>query len=214
MMDTTNIAGPDRLVALDYVFSSTSLIDVCERNARAAKEKGRFDHERIFRTLQPLFRTPEKREDGQPAQADDSFSSDLLAIGLIMQLRVIFAPQAIHRLTGTQIFGPGQEQGHPDARHALRHRPPNSPRFQQVSSCSHPRTSRCPSARDTTRYLPSPSNQDDWVQRLFQPSTLYQQHAEPNVAWLVCRWHNSVTTWRTRSCPFGCFVEQFERKLG
>lgn len=86
MMDTTNIAGPDRLVAVDYVFSSTSLIDVCERNARAAKEKGRFDHERIFRTLQSLFRTPEKREEGQPAQADDSFSSDLLAIGLIMQL--------------------------------------------------------------------------------------------------------------------------------
>ena len=60
--NTTNIAGADRKVAVDYVFQSDSLADVCEKNALVAREHGRYDHERVFRTLGTLF--PSSREDG------------------------------------------------------------------------------------------------------------------------------------------------------
>lgn len=43
------------MVAVDYIFLSHSLEDVCQKNAALAREHGRYDHERVFRTLAVLF---------------------------------------------------------------------------------------------------------------------------------------------------------------
>ncbi|TFK38773.1 hypothetical protein BDQ12DRAFT_630610 [Crucibulum laeve] len=89
MMNTTNIAGGDRKVAVDYIFQSTSLADVCEKNAAFAREHGRYDHERAFKSLQSLFRIPDyplNVAGGEPA----SFASDSLAVEVITQLYIYF----------------------------------------------------------------------------------------------------------------------------
>ncbi|KAJ2933260.1 hypothetical protein H1R20_g3837, partial [Candolleomyces eurysporus] len=86
MMDTTNVSGPDRTVAVDYVFQAASLIEVCEKNAGVARESGRFDHERVFRTVQALFQVPEKREDGVVESVGNVFASEILAAGVVLQL--------------------------------------------------------------------------------------------------------------------------------
>jgi hypothetical protein len=52
---TTDLAGADKKVALEYVFESSNLSTVCEKNAAIAREHGRYDHERIFHTLRSLF---------------------------------------------------------------------------------------------------------------------------------------------------------------
>ncbi|KAG6844879.1 hypothetical protein H0H87_002824 [Tephrocybe sp. NHM501043] len=62
---TTNLAGGDRKVARDYVFSEADnagqlpesgngggLKEVCAKNARFARLHGRYDHERAFKILQ------------------------------------------------------------------------------------------------------------------------------------------------------------------
>ncbi|KAF8885596.1 hypothetical protein BD779DRAFT_1532626, partial [Infundibulicybe gibba] len=53
--NTTNIAGGDRKVAMDYIFESQSPRAVCSINADIARAYGRYDHERAFRELQALF---------------------------------------------------------------------------------------------------------------------------------------------------------------
>ena len=85
---TNNIAGADKKVAVDYVFtvSSGSLADVCEVNAVAARDHGRYDHERVFRTLKMLF-----RERGHPDNKNKrllrvSYTLDLLAAQVITGL--------------------------------------------------------------------------------------------------------------------------------
>lgn len=85
---TNNIAGADKKVAADYVFTvrSGSLADVCEVNAVAARDHGRYDHERVFRTLKMLF-----RERGHPDNKDKkwrriSFTLDMLAAQVITGL--------------------------------------------------------------------------------------------------------------------------------
>lgn len=60
LSNTTTFAGPDRKVAVDYIFESTSLAEVCERNAVLAQQHGRYDHERVFRILRSLFQTPQQ----------------------------------------------------------------------------------------------------------------------------------------------------------
>lgn len=70
------IAGGDRKVAVDYIFESSSLADVCGKNAVAARNHGRYDHERVFRTLQALFPTSEQK----------STPFSVLAIKIIMEL--------------------------------------------------------------------------------------------------------------------------------
>lgn len=89
MMDTTNVSGPDKSVAVDYVFQGPSLIEVCEKNARVARERGRFDHERVFRTVQALFRVPEEKvedSDGVLEPVENVFASEVLAAGVVLQL--------------------------------------------------------------------------------------------------------------------------------
>lgn len=80
---TTTLAGADRGVAESYIFTANSLLDVCEKNAGAAKEHGRYDHERVFRTLKALFRTsPNCGDKFRPL----GFSSDSLAKSVILKL--------------------------------------------------------------------------------------------------------------------------------
>jgi hypothetical protein len=88
MNDTTNIAGGDRKVALDYEFQGDSLSAVCETNAIAAREHRRYDHERVFRTLRTLFRAPGDDGDEDRSSIEDlnSFASETLARGVITRL--------------------------------------------------------------------------------------------------------------------------------
>ncbi|KAF8168512.1 hypothetical protein B0H34DRAFT_685839 [Crassisporium funariophilum] len=90
LTSTINIAGADMKVGMHYVFvpgREGSLADVCQRNAVTAKERGRFDHERVFRTLGALFRQEGQEEEGDAKGAGGSaFSSDLLAAQVIKRL--------------------------------------------------------------------------------------------------------------------------------
>jgi len=83
LLSTRDLAGADKTAAEDYVFTGNSLAEVCEKNADAAKVHGRFDHERMFRTLRTLFRTPQK--DGDKWRPE-GFSSDALAKNVILKL--------------------------------------------------------------------------------------------------------------------------------
>ncbi|TFK18369.1 hypothetical protein FA15DRAFT_760641 [Coprinopsis marcescibilis] len=91
-MDTLKISGPDRRAATGYVFEGEGLAGICEANAQFASECGRYDHERIFRTLRSLFRTKgagdEEEEDESEGRTvfGNSFVSDELAVGMIEQL--------------------------------------------------------------------------------------------------------------------------------
>lgn len=85
LLSTRSIGGADQRAAQDYVFAveSGSLAEVCEKNAEAARLHGRFDHERVFRTLKTLFRQPQNEGDKwRPL----GFSSDQLARRVIMRL--------------------------------------------------------------------------------------------------------------------------------
>jgi hypothetical protein len=60
MMFASNInwlAGPDKQVAVGYVFQGDSLVEVCEVNAKVAKEHRRFDHERVWGSLLALLKS-------------------------------------------------------------------------------------------------------------------------------------------------------------
>lgn len=50
-----DIARSDRTVAREYVFEAHTLSMLCEENAKVAGLSMRYDHARIFRTLQTLF---------------------------------------------------------------------------------------------------------------------------------------------------------------
>lgn len=78
IMNTTNIAGGDKKVAVDYIFQSHSLADVCDRNALAAKEHGRYDHERVFKALGALFPSPQKGVWADPLWWGDNASTSLV----------------------------------------------------------------------------------------------------------------------------------------
>lgn len=58
MMYASNINwldGPDKKVAVEYVFEADSLVGVCEVNAKVAREYRRYDHERAWKTLLALL---------------------------------------------------------------------------------------------------------------------------------------------------------------
>ncbi|KAF5346263.1 hypothetical protein D9756_011276 [Leucocoprinus leucothites] len=58
MMYASNINwldGPDKKVAAGYVFEANTLAGVCEKNAAVAGECRRYDHERVWRTLEALL---------------------------------------------------------------------------------------------------------------------------------------------------------------
>ena len=88
LTSTNSIAGPDRNVAADYIFTVTSgsLADVCEENAVAARDHGRYDHERVFRTLKMLFRERDHTDDKSKKWHRASFASDVLAAQVITGL--------------------------------------------------------------------------------------------------------------------------------
>lgn len=50
-----DVARSDRTVARGYVFEAQTLSMLCEENAKVASLNMRYDHARIFRTLQALF---------------------------------------------------------------------------------------------------------------------------------------------------------------
>ena len=62
---TVSRTGSDKAVAGDYIFQAPTISDVCNRNADFARLHGRFDHERIFRTLGALLKTWTQAEDTQ-----------------------------------------------------------------------------------------------------------------------------------------------------
>jgi hypothetical protein len=77
---TTDIAGSDKKMAVQYIFQSNSLVDVCDKNAHVAQKHGRYDHERVFSTLRTLFPTTEQE------QVDSEWSLDQLSLRVIMRL--------------------------------------------------------------------------------------------------------------------------------
>ncbi|KAF9467004.1 hypothetical protein BDZ94DRAFT_1250295 [Collybia nuda] len=82
---TTNISGGDKKVALQYIFQSRNIADVCETNARVAQEYGRYDHARVFSTLRAIFPTPEQEQSGM------RWTFDQLSLQLVMQLYFDFS---------------------------------------------------------------------------------------------------------------------------
>lgn len=48
--------GPDKRVATGYVFEADTLAGVCLKNASVARECERSDHERVWKTLEVLFK--------------------------------------------------------------------------------------------------------------------------------------------------------------
>jgi len=55
--DVSDITGLDRVVAQEYAVSGTDAGAFCQYNARIAHAFGRFDHERVFKTLHALLDT-------------------------------------------------------------------------------------------------------------------------------------------------------------
>ncbi|KAL0575974.1 hypothetical protein V5O48_006008 [Marasmius crinis-equi] len=55
--NTMSLGGSDRAVAGDYVFHASQIPILCDQNAGFANLHGRYDHERIFRTLGALLKT-------------------------------------------------------------------------------------------------------------------------------------------------------------
>ena len=80
---TADIGGADRKVALGYVFMADTLAEVCDKNAEMARNFGRYDHERVFKTLKTLFPEP---EDAKKKGRRSSFTSDTLAAQVITRL--------------------------------------------------------------------------------------------------------------------------------
>ena len=79
---TVNIGGADKVVAQDYIFAADSLGEVCAVNAEAARRHGRYDHERIFKTIGMLFKAPEKvdNKDEQSSFASDTLAKKIIAL--------------------------------------------------------------------------------------------------------------------------------------
>ncbi|KAH7922738.1 hypothetical protein BV22DRAFT_1094123 [Leucogyrophana mollusca] len=63
----TDVASARQKVAAEYVLESQSLVELCETNARIARENRQFNHERVFKTLQALF--PSTSKSCSPARA-------------------------------------------------------------------------------------------------------------------------------------------------
>lgn len=84
LTSTRDFTGADQKVSLEYIFVANSLATVCDTNADVAKRHGRFDHERIFKTLGTLF----KQSDIGKKERESSFTSDSLAAQVIKQLWV------------------------------------------------------------------------------------------------------------------------------
>jgi WD repeat-containing protein 59 len=74
--NTTTIAGGDRRVAVDYVFISHDVLSLCATNAVIANNRGRYDHERIFKALGALLGT----------QATSLQSTNLLTKKMLQQM--------------------------------------------------------------------------------------------------------------------------------
>ncbi|KAF9266957.1 hypothetical protein L218DRAFT_857464 [Marasmius fiardii PR-910] len=55
--NTSSIAGSDKTVAEDYIFQASEIPILCDQNASFARLHGRYDHERIFKTLGALLKT-------------------------------------------------------------------------------------------------------------------------------------------------------------
>ena len=98
LSSTRHFTGADQSVADDYVFSmalsgddpstgANRLSEVCERNAVAARKHGRYDHERVFKTLRTLFVDDDEGTDEKGDRDSLSrFASDTLAAKVIKRL--------------------------------------------------------------------------------------------------------------------------------
>lgn len=85
LVSTNETAGPDKKVAVGYIYAcpEEGLMEVCARNSKNARACGRYDHERVFRMLQTLFkgRGVEANKEDKPG-----FASDILAKRVVMDL--------------------------------------------------------------------------------------------------------------------------------
>jgi len=55
--NTSWLDGPDKNVAAGYVFEADTLTGMCLKNAIVARSCGRYDHERVWKTLEVLFKS-------------------------------------------------------------------------------------------------------------------------------------------------------------
>jgi len=76
---TTDIAGADRKVAQEYIFDSTNLAAVCEKNAITAMGHGRYDHQRVFRILGSLFSIP-PHDNVDPSYLTPAYNSQVYEV--------------------------------------------------------------------------------------------------------------------------------------
>jgi WD repeat-containing protein 59 len=107
---TNNLAGADKKVAVDYIFSSTtSLSDVCNQNAAYAASHGRTDHERTFQMLAAVLSDT----------SGDSVNFTPLGIRIVRELWVYFVFASDLRLIHNKLLGLLEEQGYPNDGHDL-----------------------------------------------------------------------------------------------
>ena len=55
--NTNWLDGPDKNVAAGYVFEADTLMGICLKNAMVARNCARYDHERVWKTLEVLFKS-------------------------------------------------------------------------------------------------------------------------------------------------------------
>ena len=55
--NTSWLDGPDKNVAAGYVFEADTLTEMCLKNAIVARNCERYDHERVWKTLEVLFKS-------------------------------------------------------------------------------------------------------------------------------------------------------------
>uniref|UniRef100_A0A0W0FZ82 Uncharacterized protein n=1 Tax=Moniliophthora roreri TaxID=221103 RepID=A0A0W0FZ82_MONRR len=83
--NTSPIAGCDKIVAVDYIFLAPDILDLCDQNANFARAHGRYDHERIFRTLGALLGTWIQVNPSQVKGADSLIKQTVSRLLLVLR---------------------------------------------------------------------------------------------------------------------------------
>ncbi|KAJ3812903.1 hypothetical protein F5876DRAFT_36386 [Lentinula aff. lateritia] len=117
--NTTGLVGGDKSVAEDYIFLPTTFVQICDLNAAAARLHGRYDHERIFRSIGALLATAALGASRGNKSVDESASclslvkqlldrllgdlrahkdAQMLAVVASVTLQIFYIPEACHTL--------------------------------------------------------------------------------------------------------------------
>ncbi|KAJ3892146.1 hypothetical protein GG344DRAFT_45919 [Lentinula edodes] len=117
--NTTGLVGGDKSVAEDYIFLPTTFVQICDSNAAAARLHGRYDHERIFRSIGALLATAALSANRGNKSFDESASclslvkqlldrllgdlrahkdAQMLAVVASVTLQIFYIPEACHTL--------------------------------------------------------------------------------------------------------------------